>query len=91
MGWLFRYRTATLVTMASLSGSSHTRICGERRGFEHLYAHLSKVETGYGRFVGKGDRIGRSGETGGVDAPLHVHLKPFNAEGEVPLAYPPRK
>ena len=59
-----------------------------KAGFEHRYAHLSTVETGYGRWVGKGARIGTSGETGGVLAHLQVHLKPFNAEGEVPRAYP---
>ena len=63
---------------------SHTNWL-QNAGFEHQYAHLSTVAVKCGDVVAKGDCIGESGRTGTVDPHLHVHLKPFNAEGEVPL------
>ena len=59
-----------------------------KAGFEHQYAHLSTVDIACGQFVGKGGLIGMSGRTGDVKPHLHVHLKPFDQDGEVPLAHP---
>ena len=55
-----------------------------KAGFEHTYAHLSTVTVNCGDEVAKGDCIGASGTT---DAHLHVHLKPFDANGNVPCPW----
>ncbi len=67
-----------------------------KAGFEHRYGHLSSAhkenrkENGgvqcvplhVGTSVAKGELIGRSGQTGhATGAHLHVHLKPFTADG----------
>lgn len=45
-------------------------------GYESLYAHLSRVETGLrvGRSVSRGDLIGFTGDTGVVEGP-HLHYE----------------
>ncbi len=53
-------------------------------GFEHRYAHLSEIKVKLNQSVDKGELIGHSGNTGGVQPHLHVHLKPFDANGKVP-------
>ena len=56
-------------------------------GFEHTYAHLSTVIVNCGDVVTKGDCIGESGQSGDVGPHLHVHLKPFDANGNVPCPW----
>ncbi len=62
-------------------------------GFEHLYAHLNSVSVKCGGIVAKGTVIGLSGDTGTKDPHLHVHLQPFDANGNEPCPWehdPPR-
>ena len=65
---------------------SHTNPANNA-GFEHTYAHLSTVAVACGDMVDKGDTIGQSGNTGRVPAHLHVHLKPFDRNGNVPCPW----
>ena len=42
-------------------------------GLMSIYMHLSKIEVKAGNKLGKGDRLGFSGETGRVTGP-HLHM-----------------
>ncbi len=56
-------------------------------GFEHVYAHLNAICVQCGQTVKKNDIIGKSGATGNVKAHLHVHVKPFDRDGQVPFPW----
>lgn len=79
-----------MITMAGMNGTYGITIKIDHGfGYESLYAHLSRVETGLrvGRRVTRGDLIGYTGDTGVVEGP-HLHYEVIRDGAPVdPLHY----
>ena len=64
----------TIASASKSNGYGKTIRINHRFGYKTLYAHLRTILVKYGKFVQKGDMIGRLGSTGRTTGP-HLHFE----------------